>query len=114
MLNYKAIARICHEANRAIQIETGDPSVSPHWDDAPEWQRASAIDGIQTAIAGATPAQQHAAWCEYKRADGWVYGEAKDAEAKTHPCLVPYAELPYEQRVKDAVYGAIVRAVTSR
>lgn len=29
-----------------------------------------------------------------KIADGWKYGEAKDPEAKTHPCLVPFDKLP--------------------
>ncbi len=31
--------------------------------------------------------------------------------AKTHHCLVPYAELPLEQRVKDNLYGAVVRTL---
>lgn len=111
-MDIAAIARICHEANRAIQIETGDEAVSPHWDDAPAWQRESAIEGVEKAIGGATPEQLHESWCDFKRADGWVYGDVKDADAKTHPCLVPYAELPADQIVKDAVFQAIVAAVT--
>lgn len=111
-MNTAAIARICHEANRAVQIETGDPAVSPRWDDAPEWQRASAIEGVEKAQAGATPEQLHESWCEFKRADGWVFGEVKDADAKTHPCLVPYRELPPEQRAKDALFQAIVQALS--
>ncbi|MCF8784132.1 RyR domain-containing protein [Rhodococcus ruber] len=111
-MNTAAIARICHEANRAVQIETGDPAVSPQWNDAPEWQRASAIEGVEKAQAGATPEQLHESWCEFKRADGWVFGEVKDADAKTHPCLVPYSELPPEQRAKDALFQAIVHALS--
>ena len=106
-----AIARVCHEANRAIQIITGDPAVSPPWDDAPDWQRDSAIKGVESALTGARPAQMHELWCEEKYAAGWTYGEVKDAEAKTHPCLVRYHELPDEQRVKDRLFVTIVRTL---
>jgi len=111
-MDASAIARVCHEANRALQIEAGDPAVSPSWDEAPEWQRASAVEGVAEARAGATPEQLHDSWCDSKVRDGWSFGAVKDAEAKTHPCLVPYDELPEDQRRKDAVFGAIVGALS--
>lgn len=106
------IARVCHEANRAIQLITGDPAPSPAWDDAPEWQRDSAVDGVFSALRGATPKQLHEAWSATKRYAGWEYGEVKSEEARTHPCLVPYDELPQEQRDKDALFHAIVKALS--
>lgn len=112
-MNPAQIARVCHEANRAIQIITRDPAVSPPWDDAPDWQRDSAINGVESARTGARPARMHELWCEEKRADGWTYGEVKDAEAKTHPCLVKYHELPEEQKAKDQLFVAIVRALSN-
>lgn len=102
-------AQVCHEANRAIQIATLDPSPSPKWDDAPNWQKASAIEGVVNALNGQTPQELHESWMEFKRKDGWVYGEDKDAEAKTHPCMVPYGELSEDQLVKDYVFQAIVQ-----
>ena len=42
---------------------------------------------------------------------GWRYGASKDAEAKTHPCLVPFDRLPRDQRVKNVLFIAIVRAM---
>jgi hypothetical protein len=104
------IARVCHEANRALQVLQGDPAVSPAWDDAPDWQCASAADGVVQALAGATPEQLHESWCEFKRADGWTYGPVKDAGARTHPCLVPYAELPAAQRLFAAIVAALSEA----
>lgn len=102
------IAQVCHEANRAIQEAIGDPELSPGWHDAPEWQRDSAIEGVVKAIEGDTPEQLHESWCEYKKQGGWVYGKAKNPVAKTHPCLLPYDQLPEEQKAKDQVFGAIV------
>lgn len=107
-----ALAHIAHEANRAYCRLLGDDS-QPAWDDAPDWQRESAIKGIEGAMRGNTPEQSHESWTAEKVATGWTFGPVKDAEAKTHPCLVPYAELPPEQRVKDALYIAVVRAAAS-
>ncbi len=38
--------------------------------------------------------QSHAAWSEAMRRDGWVYGPVEDWTRKTHPKLVPFADLP--------------------
>lgn len=105
------IARVTHEANRAVQMVTGDPAPSPPWDEAPDWQRDSAIAGVRAARQGRTPEESHLGWMAQKEADGWVYGEVKDEHAKTHPCLVPYRELPPEQQAKDHVFVGIVEAL---
>ena len=59
----------------------------------------------------ATPADSHANWMAEKIADGWTYGEVKDADAKTHPCMVPYDQLPEFEKKKDALFLAIVGAL---
>lgn len=106
----EACARAAHEANRAYCIAQGDTS-QPSWDDAPEWQRSSARNGVLGAISGNTPEQSHEGWLAEKAATGWKYGAVKDPEKKEHPCFVPYAELPPAQRAKDAVFIATVNAV---
>jgi hypothetical protein len=108
----EAIARAAHETNRAFCLAYGDFS-QVAWESAPEWQCRSAIEGVSIALAGATPEQQHAAWSASKFADGWVYGPVKDADAKTHPCLVAYGDLPAHQRAKDGLYIAVVRAMAA-
>lgn len=105
-------AAAAHMANRAVCIAIGDASQAP-WEDAPEWQRESARRGVEVALSGCTPEEQHDAWSREKLAAGWVYGPVKDTDAKTHPCLVPYTELPREQQVKDMVYGATVRSMAA-
>jgi hypothetical protein len=58
-----------------------------------------------------TPAQSHSCWMAHKKSEGWVYGEEKSEEHRTHPCMVPYDQLPDEQKFKDTLFGAVVRAV---
>ncbi|HKS27787.1 MAG TPA: RyR domain-containing protein [Pyrinomonadaceae bacterium] len=111
-MTIEQIARICHEANGSLCNSIGDHSQTS-WDDAAEWQRESAIKGVQFALDNpdATPSAQHEAWCADKRAEGWTFGETKDAEAKTHPCLVPYDQLPPMQQAKDHLFRSIVHAL---
>lgn len=105
------IARVCHNVNRAYCAATGDLS-QPEWDAAPKWQRESAISGVEAHLhEPMTPEQSHAAWSAHKLADGWKHGPVKDPVAKEHPCLVPYGELPSEQRVKDYLFAAIVESM---
>lgn len=106
----EACARAAHEANRAYCCALGDAS-QPSWETAPEWQRSSAMKGVTGALAGNTPEQSHEGWLAEKIATGWVYGPVKDPEAKQHPCMVTYADLPPAQRAKDAVFIAVVKAV---
>jgi len=111
MLTAEEIARITHEANRAYCSVLGDHTI-PSWDAAPEWQRASAIAGVKSVLAdpGKTPEQSHFEWMEFKLKAGWKHGPTKRPEALEHPCLVSWEQLPEEQKVKDRLFLAIVRA----
>ncbi len=106
------IARVCHEANRAYCESIGDRSQKP-WGEAPEWQIASALNGVKFHIANpdAGDAASHQNWMVEKLRDGWKHGAAKDETAKTHPCLVPFDHLPPEQQAKDRLFRAIVHAL---
>ena len=109
----EAIAKVCHDANRAYCETLGDFTQLP-WEEAPAWQRVSAIKGVEFSLAhpAAPPSASHDSWLEEKRATGWSWGPVKDPVAKTHPCFVPYDQLPIEQRRKDALFQAVVRALT--
>lgn len=111
-LSIDSIARVTHEANRAYCAACGDFTQMP-WDEAPQWQKDSAILGVSKIASGeiTRPEQSHESWFAQKVADGWVYGPLKDPEAKTHPCMVPYAELPKSQRLKDSLFLSIATAL---
>ena len=106
------IAQACHEANKVWCEANGDFS-QKHFEEAEGWQQDSAIDGVKFRLANpdAKEDAQHNAWMESKIKDGWVYGEVKDSEKKTHPCLVPFEELPLYQQKKDKLFSAIVDAL---
>jgi hypothetical protein len=106
------IARICHETNRAYCQGIGDDSQLP-WETAPEWQRSSAILGVQfhRDNPDAGDSASHDSWMAQKVQDGWVYGPVKDVARKEHPCMVPFTDLPVEQQKKDALFRAIVHAL---
>lgn len=111
-LEVSVIAAIAHAINAAYCESLGDDSQKP-WDEAPEWQKESAIAGVNFLIENpnAPVTATHDSWTEQKLADGWVYGEEKNEEAKTHPCLVPFEELPVEQKAKDYLFKATVAAL---
>lgn len=43
----------------------------------------------------------HEVWAETRISQGWRYGKQRNDELKTHPCLVPYEELPEEEKKYD-------------
>jgi hypothetical protein len=106
----KIIAAACHSAWYAYTVlalgEPGEP-----WTTAPEWQKSSILHAVafwDALDTDALPfekvcAASHVAWMKERTRGGWIYGTVKDPEKKTHPCLVPYEELPEAQRKKDAV-----------
>lgn len=101
-------ARFAHEINRAYCVSIGDESHVP-WERAPDWQRNSCMLGMEARFLhpSMTPEESHYNWCTHKFSEGWRYGEKKDPELKTHPALVPYTDLPQEQRTKDFLFKAV-------
>lgn len=113
-LDAARVAMITHELNRQWCIFNGDESQLP-WNSAPEWQKESAIAGVRFHIANPTAGDSasHDEWMRHKLADGWKFGEVKDPEAKTHPCLVPFEELPADQQFKDRLFRTAVHTVAA-
>ena len=106
------IARVCHEVNRAYCQALGDDTQKP-WGEAPDWQRFSAMQGVQFHIDNpdASAAASHESWLQEKRSAGWAYGPVKIESKREHPCFVPFDDLPREQQAKDYIFRAIVRAL---
>ena len=43
----------------------------------------------------------HEVWAKARIDEGWTYAEKRDDIHKKHPCLVPYDELPEEEKEYD-------------
>jgi hypothetical protein len=108
------IAIVVHEANRGFQMITDDPCPSPTWPAESQEIQASVIQGVRNARRGMTPRQLHEAWQRDKEQHGWKFGPIKDGINKTHPCMVPYDQLPEFQRTKDELFLTIVSVLASR
>lgn len=111
-LTVAMIATLCHEANRSYCRALGDLS-QPPWEEAPEWQRESALAGVEFNLAhpDAPASASHESWLKEKEAAGWVHGKVKDPNKREHPCMVPFAERPREQQAKDHLFKGICAAL---
>lgn len=109
------IARVCHEANRALTCVIGDVPVQPEWNAAPEDMKISSIRGVVRVLTDPkiTSAQLHYEWARDHHNSGWTWGPTRDPVAKTHPAMVSWNELPEAVRKKDAVFRAIIGALMS-
>lgn len=107
-------AKAAHTVSRAYAVIIGEEL--PAWSAAPAWMKQPVRSGVRVVLESwrVTPEQLHERWVAHKQRDGWKFGPVKDADKKTHPCMVGYDELPDEQRVKDSIFGAVVRSVLRR
>lgn len=46
-------------------------------------------------------ARLHDVWVQQRKAEGWTWGSVYHADAKQHPCLVGYAQLPESEKEVD-------------
>jgi hypothetical protein len=114
-MTVEQVAQVAHEINMAYCQSIGDNS-QPTWEDAPEWQKSSAIKGVEFHLANpdAGPDASHVSWMIQKHQEGWRYGPVKDPIKKEHPCYVPYEELPTEQKAKDYLFKQIVHSLKNQ
>ena len=108
------IARVAHEVNRAYCQAIGDDS-QPPWGAAPAWQQDAAQDNVAFHLRhpDAGPEASHQSWMAKKLADGWQLGPVKRPDLKQHPALLPFEQLPAEERVKDHLFRAVVQALSA-
>ena len=51
----------------------------------------------------------HEVWAQSRMKEGWIYGEERNDVLKTHPCLIPYEELPEVEKAydRDTAFGTL-------
>lgn len=45
--------------------------------------------------------KEHELWVDERLRKGWVYGKVRDDQQKIHDCIIPWEQLPEDQREKD-------------
>ena len=53
------------------------------------------------AVAEQMAEHVHEVWVAARVAQGWTYGPERNDADKKHPCLIPYAQLPEEEKAYD-------------
>ncbi|MFY9803438.1 MAG: RyR domain-containing protein [Candidatus Acidiferrales bacterium] len=67
------------------------------------------VDTSQISLAELQPLLEalarnaHEIWAQKRLQDGWTYGPQRDDAQRTHPCLVPYEQLPESEKEYDRV-----------
>jgi hypothetical protein len=72
---------------------------TPHPIDTSSISLPSEIESLVEQLAE----HVHDKWAQERIVQGWSYGPARDDEKRQHPSIVPYCELPDEEKVFDRV-----------
>ncbi len=103
-------ATFVYDAARLAAIAAGAPVIPVPWAEREEAFRNQFLDVIDRQCGeqrSKSPEELHGSWMQAYFAMGWVFGAEYSREAKTHPDLVPYAQLGQLERDKDAVFVAL-------
>jgi hypothetical protein len=103
-------AKFVYDAARLAAEAAGAPIVPVAWEEREEAfcaQFREVIDRQCGEQRSHSPEELHGSWMQAYFAMGWSYGAEYDRERKTHPDLVPYADLGQLERDKDAVFVAL-------
>ena len=109
-LNYRR-AKFVYEGARIAAIAAKAPIVPEPYDDREEPFRSQfeAVIERQTGPNRSADAEAlHEDWVRAYEKMGWVYGPVRDTEKKTHPDMVPFNDLPKDERDKDEIFLALV------
>lgn len=128
------VAERSHQAWYAARLREGvtiqdNPLMKP-WSSLSAEERASSLDSAEQAVKAAKvkfgsldefasgrsvlqpeaiidaiAENAHEVWAKQRMDAGWTYGEVRDNDAKKHPMLIPYSEVPEKEKEYDRDYG---------
>lgn len=103
-------AEFVYEGARLAASAALAPIVPEIWDRRDDAFRSQFIDVVERQCGPDrkdSPEELHEDWVKAYEAMGWKYGPERSPVAKTHPDMVPYAELGQLERDKDDVFVAL-------
>jgi hypothetical protein len=99
-----------YEGARLAAQAAGAPIIPEPWEEREEpfkKQFREVIERQCSELRSRSPEELHGSWMQAYIEMGWKYGPERDPEKKTHPDLVPYADLNQLEQDKDAVFVAL-------
>jgi len=103
------ILTVVHNANAVLKKINGEKH--EELADMEPNRRAGMKAAIKNALTtDTTPEQSHINWLAAQEALGYKYGTEIDRVNLLHPCMVPYEQLPAEQKLKDDMFVAIIKS----
>lgn len=103
-------AQFVYDAARLAAVAANAPIVPEPWTMREEPFKVQFREVIERQCGeqrSRSPEELHGGWMQAYIEMGWVYGSVRDAKQKTHPDLVPYADLQRQEQDKDAVFVAL-------
>ena len=103
-------AKFVYDAARLAAQAANAPIVPVSWDQREEPFKNQFVKVIERQCSeqrSKSPEELHGSWMQAYFTMGWKFGMEYSRENKTHPDLVPYADLGQLERDKDAVFVAL-------
>ncbi len=103
-------AEFVYEGARIAAIAARAPIIPEAWhkrEDAFREQFLEVIERQCGETRSASPEELHGSWMQAYIDMGWKYGPHRNVDKKTHPDMVPYAQLGQLEEDKDAVFVAL-------
>jgi len=105
-LNLKR-ARFVYEAARLEAEVSGRRIVPESWEDREDDFKEQFVKVVEKQCSDEKfegPEQAHDSWWQKYIDMGWQYGPERSVEKRTHPDMVPFHELPADEREKDEIF----------
>lgn len=111
MKKIEYISKLIYEATR-IEAGWSKRTIIPE-----EWEKRDVkfrkqfvkiIDTYLSLKKLPTPSEAHNSWMQSYFEMGWKYGKIRDVNKKIHPDLLPFEELPKDEKDKDAIFLVFV------
>ena len=103
-------AEFVYEAARLAAIAANAPIIPATWAEREQPFKDQFLRVIARQCGeqrSGSPEELHGSWMQAYFGLGWTYGDKYNRDKKTHPDLVPYAQLGQLERDKDDVFVAL-------
>lgn len=90
------------------RIARPDGTVPKSWEGISQDSRDMAVRAVESIMAGdpLTAEAGHELWMRLKIEAGWTCGPFC-FENRTHPCIMPFDDLPISEKLKDQTWAAL-------